>query len=217
MKLYIIQLQDTDDGAVAIGEVYTDEAKALKRYESLKDDVGVKVLHWGAEINLTAQLEQAASREAALERYCQHEPGCALGEKFDRHSAQIIAFSSCDCGLSDVLSSLSQAASEHDAREQAKGAAAEAARWRRKPGTYRVGGGGIEVIVDLPESLSYLQDEFPDEVAEIRRFAVEAERARLRAGVMVFMGERTVGWTKSDILGDVLYLLEPPTGDEVKS
>ena len=53
MKLYVVQLQDTDDGAVAIGEVYTDEAKARARYESLKDDVGIKVLHWGAHIDLS--------------------------------------------------------------------------------------------------------------------------------------------------------------------
>lgn len=46
---------------------------------------------------------EVSTLRAALRRYGQHEPGCALGEKFDRHSVQIIEFSSCDCGLSDVL------------------------------------------------------------------------------------------------------------------
>ena len=63
---------------------------------------------------------------------------------------------------------------EDEAREQ------ERAYWRRTPGSYRLDDGSLEVIVDLPESLSFLQDEFPDELAEVRRLAVAAERERLR-------------------------------------
>jgi hypothetical protein len=37
----------------------------------------------------------------------------------------------------------------------------------REPGTYRTADGGIEVIVDVEESASWVEDQFPDEVEYI--------------------------------------------------
>ena len=56
--------------------------------------------------------------------------------------------------------------------------AAERAHWHRTPGTYRTEE-ATEVVVDLPESLSWLADEFPDEVNAI----VAAKRARIAEAV----------------------------------
>ena len=61
---------------------------------------------------------------------------------------------------------------------EAEAVAAERAHWHRTPGTYRTDD-ATEVVVDLPESLSWLEDEFPDEVNAI----VAAERARIVAEV----------------------------------
>ena len=58
------------------------------------------------------------------------------------------------------------------------GALEERAHWHRTPGTYRTDD-ATEVVVDLPESLSWLEDEFPDEVNAI----VAAERERIKAEV----------------------------------
>lgn len=88
------------------------------------------------------------------------------------------------CDAARALADLSEAAKQHDLAEQAKGAEAEAATWRRIPGSYRLEDGSLEVIVPLPESLSFLRDEFPDEVGEVARLAAEAERERLRARAM---------------------------------
>jgi hypothetical protein len=43
----------------------------------------------------------------------------------------------------------------------------------RNPGTYRTEGGGIEVVVDVPESASWVEDQFPDEVAFLRELDVD--------------------------------------------
>lgn len=100
----------------------------------------------------------------------------------------------------------------HDAAEQAKGAAVEAGRWRKEPGTYRLEDGSVEVIVDLPESLSFLQDEYPDEVAEVQRMATEAERERLRpsidAVVAVYNGIGGPPASDSALLEGVATLLD---------
>ena len=44
---------------------------------------------------------------------------------------------------------------------------------RRAPGTYRTLDAGIEVIVDIPESASWVEDQFPDEVAYVRAAALD--------------------------------------------
>jgi len=61
----------------------------------------------------------------------------------------------------------------------ARGVAKERAHWHRTPGTYRTDD-ATEVVVDLPESLSWLEDEFPDEVNAV----VAAERVRIAAAIV---------------------------------
>ena len=53
----------------------------------------------------------------------------------------------------------------------------------RTPGTYRTAEGGIEVIVDVPESASYVEDMWPDEVAYLREQAATEARRELLAKV----------------------------------
>ena len=62
---------------------------------------------------------------------------------------------------------------------EAEAIAAERERWRRIPGSYRLPDGSTEIVVDVPESASFIEDEFPDEVAAI----VAAERERIEAAV----------------------------------
>jgi hypothetical protein len=57
------------------------------------------------------------------------------------------------------------------------GAVEEREHWHRTPGTYRTDE-ATEVVVDLPESLAWLGDEFPDEVNAIVTAALTALRAR---------------------------------------
>lgn len=66
---------------------------------------------------------------------------------------------------------------------EAEARAVEADRWRRLPGAYRLPDGSREVILDVPESASFVADEYPDEVTAIQaeaRAPLEAEIARLR-------------------------------------
>ena len=82
---------------------------------------------------------------------------------------------------------------------EAEAVAAEVDHWRRLPGTYRTEDGGLEVVVDVPESASYVKDEFPDEVALIQTAAVAAERARIADAVRGLPGrlllvERATGF-----------------------
>ena len=89
-----------------------------------------------------------------------------------------------------MLGFLSAAVPERDRRKvletvrrytlaiEAEAVAAERAHWHRTPGTYRTEE-ATEVVVDLPESLSWLADEFPDEVNAI----VAAKRARIAEAV----------------------------------
>ena len=44
----------------------------------------------------------------------------------------------------------------------------------REPGTYRTPDGGIEVIVGIAESASWVEDTFPDEVAYLRGHDAQA-------------------------------------------
>jgi len=72
---------------------------------------------------------------------------------------------------------------------EAEAAAAEADHWRCLPGTYRTEDGGLEVVVDVPESASYVKDEFPDEVALIQTAAVAARNAEIAEAVRGLEGQ----------------------------
>jgi hypothetical protein len=111
-------------------------------------------------------LDEAKSQVAALVealRKCVY----TLWEEWDDQS-KMVARDEVD----PLLADLAPAAAARDKRITDEATKTEAARWRRMPGSYRTPEGGLEVIVDVPESASFLQDEFPDEVAKLQADAV---------------------------------------------
>ena len=68
-----------------------------------------------------------------------------------------------DAGIAFGFKVVPDGAAKMIAAIEAEAARAEAAHWHRMPGTYRTDD-ATEIVVDLPESLSWLEDEFPDEV-----------------------------------------------------
>ena len=113
----------------------------------------------------------------------QTEAGRALLAIFDDVLPDYLANSKAARGTDDhaemagrytELRSARSTIAEHLPAIEDEAAKAESARWRRLPGAYRRDSGALEVVVALPESLSWLEDEFPDEVAAVAKAARDA-------------------------------------------
>ena len=77
---------------------------------------------------------------------------------------------------------------------ETEAAKAEADRWRRLPGAYRREDGGTDIVVDVPETVSFLLDEFPDEVSAIVASAQALDTERLARAICVSDLTHYRGW-----------------------
>lgn len=70
---------------------------------------------------------------------------------------------------------------------------------RLEPGTYPRPDGGVDIVVDLAESVSYVRDMFPDEVEAIEQEAA-AGSARREAALRSLLGYLWIATGKDDAI-----------------